>query len=96
MARVLVVDDQPETRAEIARMLNERYSGLEIVETEGEAAGLAAIWNERWNLVVLNLASVRSEHRILFAAGLQRPAPPVLSYRPGRGPAAVSVCPTIA
>lgn len=79
MTHILVVDDHPLVRRGIVQVLCGEFSGAVIGEASNAAEALAAVWNQMWNLVLLDISLPgRSGLELLKEIKEARPKVPVL------------------
>ncbi len=79
MTRILVVDDHPLVRQGITRVLQKEFPAGEIGEAPNAAEALDAIWNQTWNLVLLDISLPgRNGIELLKEIKTIRPRLPVL------------------
>lgn len=79
MARILIVDDHPLVRKGIIQIVAEGIPGAMIGEASTGEEALAAVWNQNWDLILLDLSLPgRSGLDILKEIKAARPKLPVL------------------
>jgi two-component system invasion response regulator UvrY len=79
MARILVVDDHPLVRRGILQVIAEEFRGATLCEASTGEEALAAVWNQSWDLVLLDISLPgRSGLDILKEIKAARPKLPVL------------------
>jgi two-component system, NarL family, invasion response regulator UvrY len=77
--RALVVDDHPLVRRGLIETIREEFKNALIGEASNAQGGMELIWNENWDVVVLDIAMPgRSGLDVLKEIKQQRPKMPVL------------------
>jgi two-component system invasion response regulator UvrY len=79
MTRILVVDDHPLVRKGIIQVIADEFRGGAIGEASAAAEALTAVWNQPWDLVLLDISLPgRSGLEVLKEIKAARPKLPVL------------------
>ena len=81
MVRILIVDDHPLVSRSLTQLMSGEFLGSVVAEAPSEAEALAAVWNQPWNLVVLDLSLPgRGGIELLKEIKAARPKVPVLIF----------------